>query len=289
MRAFLPYLLVSLVLLALALLIWLKSRRYDEAELISKRLEGVAQTAKKAPMNWLQRQFDRAGLRPENSRIALAVCIILPVLLMLFDFMLGLALLAFIVVAVLLFLQWRYRQRMEKLIRQLPRFLDHVVRGLYTGRTLGDAMFHAHEEAQDPLYSIVDKVKRNVSLGVAFPDSFQEVADRYSVKELQILALGIRVNSRYGGNMTDLISNIIHFINEREKLAGQLRAMTGETRISAGVLAVVPSAIAAYILIMNPSYLTGMWHDPSGRHWILFALGLQLSGVLIIWRMMRSL
>ena len=156
-------------------------------------------------------------------------------------------------------------------------------------RTLGDAMFSAHDEMQEPLYGIIGKVRRNVSLGVAFPDSFQEVADRYAVKELQILALGIRVNAQYGGNMSDLLANIIRFINEREKLAGQLRAMTGETRISAGVLAVVPIAIASYILFMNPTYLTSMWHDPSGRHWILFALGLQVSGVFVIWRMMRSI
>lgn len=289
MRVFLPYLLISLVMVAFAVLVWMKSRRYDESELIARRMEGVAQTTRKVPMNWLQREFDRAGLKPENSRVALILCVGLPVVMMLFDFLLGLALLVLLVVGALLFLQWRYRKRMEQLIRQLPRFLDHVVRGLYTGRTLGDAMFSAHEESHDPLYGIIAKVKRNVALGVAFPESFQEVADRYEAKELQILALGIRVNSRYGGNMSDLISNIIRFINEREKLAGQLRAMTGETRISATVLAIVPSAIAAYILVMNPVYLTDMWHDPSGRHWILFALALQMSGVFVIWRMMRSL
>ncbi|HEX6590932.1 MAG TPA: type II secretion system F family protein [Moraxellaceae bacterium] len=289
MNAFLPYLVVSLVLVLAAVLLLVKSRRSGEAESISRRLEGVTPTVKVVRQDWLQRQFERAGLKPENSRLVLIVCLLLPVLLMLVNIMLGLILLLAVLGGFMLFLQWRYRKRMEQLIRQLPRFLDHVVRGLYTGRTLGDAMFSAHEEMQDPLYSIMGKVRRNVALGVAFPDSFQEVADRYAVKELQILALGIRVNSRYGGNMTDLISNIIRFINEREKLAGQLRAMTGETRISAGVLAVVPTAIAAYIMVMNPTYLTSMWSDPSGRSWILIAIALQFTGIAIIWRMMRSI
>lgn len=289
MNAFLPYLMVSLAMVLGAVVLFFKSRRSGEAERISQRLEGVTPTVKTVRLDWLQRQFERAGLKPENSRLVLIVCLVLPVLLMVINFMLGLILLVAMVVGLVLFLQWRYRKRMEQLIRQLPRFLDHVVRGLYTGRTLGDAMFNAHDEMQDPLYSIMGKVRRNVALGVAFPDSFQEVADRYAVKELQILALGIRVNSRYGGNMSDLISNIIRFINEREKMAGQLRAMTGETRISAGVLAAVPTAIAAYIMVMNPTYLTGMWNDPSGRNWILFAIALQLTGIAIIWRMMRSI
>ncbi|MDQ8036061.1 MAG: type II secretion system F family protein [Pedobacter sp.] len=289
MHALLPYAMVSLMLLLLALVIWLKSRRIGEAEHISQRLEGMVEEAARARLNWLQQQFERAGLNPENSRIALIVCFAVPLLLMIFSAKLGFGAFIFLGMAMYFFLQWSYHKRMEKIIRQLPRFLDHVVRGLYTGRTLGDAMFSAQEEVQDPLYDIIGKVKRNVSLGVALPDSFQEVADRYAVKELKILALGIRVNARYGGNMSDLISNIIRFINEREKLAGQLRAMTGETRLSAGVLAVVPSAIAAYIMIMNPTYITSMWNDPSGRNWILFALALQCSGIMVIWRMMRSI
>lgn len=289
MSVFLLYIMISAALLFMAFMIWVKSRRIGEAERISQRLEGMVEAVARARLNWLQQQFDRAGLNPESSRIALMVCAFIPLVLVFFNPVLGLGAFVFLVLSVLILVQWSYHKRMAKLIRQLPRFLDHVVRGLYTGRTLGDAMFSAQEEVQDPLHGIIGKVRRNVELGVALPDSFQEVADRYEIKELQILALGIRVNTRYGGNMSDLISNIVRFINEREKLAGQLRAMTGETRLSAVVLAIVPSAIAAFIMIMNPSYLTGMWNDPSGRNWILFALALQCSGILIIWRMMRSI
>ncbi len=289
MHVFLPYLVICSGLVLLALFLWVKSRRIEEAERISQRLGGAVENAARSRLDWLERQFDRAGLNPAYSRMALLVCMGVPALFMFFSVRIGFGALVFSCLALFLLLQWSYHKRMVKLIRQLPRFLDHVVRGLYTGHTLGDAMFSAQEEVQDPLYGMIGKVKRNVALGVALPDSFQEMADRYAVKELQVLALGIRVNARYGGNMSDLISNIIRFITEREKLAGQLRAMTGETRLSAGVLAVVPAAIAAFIMIMNPSYLTGMWNDPSGRNWILFALALQCSGVLIIWRMMRSI
>lgn len=285
----LPYLIVSLAMLLLAFVLWLKSRRTGEAEHISQRLEGMVEEVARARLNWLQQQFERAGLNPKHSPPVLIVCVAIPLVLMLFSVKLAFGSLIFLLLGIWLFLQWSYHKRMARVIRQLPRFLDHVVRGLYTGRTLSDAMFSAQSEVQDPLYGIIAKVKRNVSLGVALPDSFQEIADRYAIKELQVMALGIRVNARYGGNMSDLISNLIHFITEREKLSGQLRAMTGETRLSAVVLAVVPTAIAAFIMIMNPSYLTGMWNDPSGRNWILFALALQCSGILIIWRMMRSI
>jgi hypothetical protein len=52
-----------------------------------------------------------------------------------------------------------------------------------------------------------------------------------------LFALGLKVNHRYGGNASELLENLIKMIREREQAARQLSAMTGETRITAVVLA----------------------------------------------------
>ena len=118
--------------------------------------------------------------------------------------------------------------------------------------------------------------------------SLQEVAELYEVEELRILALGVSVNHRYGGNTSDLLDSIVKLIHEREKLSRQLHAMTGETRISAYVLAGVPSALGGYILASNPGYLLNMWADGTGRFLLLASLGLQLLGCYALWRMLKS-
>ena len=109
------------------------------------------------------------------------------------------------------------------------------------------------------------RVQRNVQLGVSLPDAASDFAELYDKDELRLFALGLKVNHRYGGNASELLENLIKLIREREQAARQLSAMTGETRMTALVLALLPVTVAGYFLIANPKYLMSMWNDGSGQ------------------------
>jgi tight adherence protein B len=188
-----------------------------------------------------------------------------------------------------LYVQWRYQRRLKRMIEQLPPLLDHSVRSLKSGRTLADAVLGAIDAAEDPLKNAMGRVQRNVQLGVSLPDAASDFAELYNKDELRLFALGLKVNHRYGGNASELLENLIKMIREREQAARQLSAMTGETRITAVVLALLPVALAGYFLVSNPKYLLAMWNDGSGQMMLMSALGLQVFGCLALWRMLRSL
>lgn len=188
-----------------------------------------------------------------------------------------------------LFIALRYRQRLLRMIDQLPIFLDHVVRSLKSGRALGDALMLAMENAPEPLRGAMARTRRNVQRGMGLGDALQDFADLYERDEFQVLALGVRVNQRYGGNSTELLNNLIRLIREREQSARKLRAMTGETRISAYVMGGLPLALACYIFVTNPLFMLGMWESSTGRTVLLLAFVLQVLGSFSLWRMMRSL
>ena len=69
----------------------------------------------------------------------------------------------------------------------------------------------------------------------------------------------------------------------------QLKAMTGETRMTAVVLALLPVGMAGYFLITNPNYLMHMWHDDSGQMMLMLAFAMQALGCVALWRMLRSI
>ncbi|MBG7009601.1 type 4b pilus Flp biogenesis protein TadB [Pseudomonas aeruginosa] len=280
--------LLGLTALTLAFMGWRAGRN----EQVLERLLGRPETAERPrSSHWLARQLRRAGI--QHSRPWLVGALLVTLLLagagqrllgfpgLLAGLLLALPLLRGI-------LGMLYRRRLKRMIRQMPRFLDQVVRSLHAGRTLGDALMQAVEDAEDPLRDIFGLARNHVLLGIHLPEALQEVAELYEVEELRILALGVSVNHRYGGNTTDLLDGIVRLIHEREKLSRQLHAMTGETRISAYVLAGVPSALGGYILASNPGYLLNMWADGSGRFLLLASLGLQLLGCYALWRMLKS-
>src|SRR5690606_13564075 len=130
------------------------------------------------------------------------------------------------------------------------------------------------DSAREPLQGALQRVRRNVQLGVPLEDAVSEMAELYDQDELRLFALGLRINQRYGGNASELLENLIKLIREREQGARQLRAMTGETRVTAWILGALPLAMVGYFLLSNPGYLLSMWQDAHGQLMLIFAFAL---------------
>ncbi|EGH47866.1 type II secretion system protein [Pseudomonas syringae pv. pisi str. 1704B] len=51
----------------------------------------------------------------------------------------------------------------------------------------------------------------------------------------------------------------------------------------------MPISMAGYFLAVNPSYLLHMWDDESGKIMLSVAFALQVTGCVVLWRMLRSI
>ncbi|MCE6979497.1 type II secretion system protein F [Pseudomonas frederiksbergensis] len=285
--------LICLTLLGLSIRLFYNGLRQTGIDrTLGRLMQGQPQLAV-AKSSWagLERAFLRAGLGRPTERLGLWL------LLWALGILLGFALASWIGLLVLLlmpplalrlYISWCYQRRLKRMIEQLPPLLDHTVRSLKSGRTLADAVLVAIDAAEDPLKNAMGRVQRNVHLGVSLPDAVTDFAELYEKDEFRLFALGLKVNHRYGGNASELFENLIKMIRERDQAARQLRAMTGETRITAVVLALMPVGLAAYFLLSNPKYLLAMWNSSSGQMMLATAFGLQVVGCLALWRMLRS-
>lgn len=286
--------LICLLLLGLSGWMFYHGVRKTERERVLSRLaEGQPdQTPQHHSWNGLERAFTRAGLGQPGERLGLwlaawALCMLLGYLLA--DWIGLLAGTFGPPVLLRLYVSWRYQRRLKRMIEQLPPLLDHSVRSLKSGRTLADAVLGAIESSNDPLKEAMGRIPRNVQLGVNLPEAVSDFAELYDQDELRMFALGLKVNHRYGGNASELLENLIKLIREREQGARQLSAMTGETRMTAWVLGVLPLLLVAYFMLTNPGYMLGMWHDPTGQKMLIAAICLQIFGCLALWRMLRSI
>ncbi|CAI8739016.1 tight adherence protein B [Pseudomonas sp. IT-232MI5] len=284
---------ICLTLLGLSIRLFLQGLRKTATEKVLNRLAaGQPQLATEKPV-WvgLERMFLRAGLGRPTERFGLWLS--LWALAMALGYFLadwiGLLLMIFIPpLALRLYIAVLYQRRVKRMIEQLPQLLDHTVRSLKSGRTLSDAVMGGIEASEDPLKKAMGRVQRNVQLGVNLPDAVSDFAELYEQDELRMFALGLKVNHRYGGNASELLENLIKLIRERDQGARQLRALTGETRMTAWVLGSLPLLLVSYFMLTNPGYMLGMWNDASGQHMLISAAVLQVFGSLALWRMLRS-
>ena len=296
------FLAMSVMMLAPALLLFYASKKAKEREAVLSQFEKVIPRAysDSKPMRrqdqWLPVLYMRAsiyfGFELQRKHVFMFVAgLLLLGLICNLIWGLDIALLAMGTAMVLfgfVLPYLRLRRRRRTMVEQIPIFIDQVLRSLSTGRSVEGAMRQVIAETPDPLATVLDPVVRATDLGANFTEALQDATRLHGIKELGLIALAIRISNNYGSSPTGLLSSVMQMIRQREQAQRELSAMTGETKISAWVLSLTPILIVTYMLFVNPGYLDMMLNDPTGIIVFRVGLGLQLFGILVFWRMLKS-
>ncbi len=292
---------LALLLLMGAVLALLRARRMEQINKVMNRLEAIAflnqgnDKSREVDRPWLIRIEDwlqRVGL-PLTPGLALTLLAgTMLTAWIVWQVLGGLEALLWVGFATTLGIlvpQVRYKQKVNKLVSQIPLFIDQVVRGLVSGRNIEGAFKLASESLDEPLLELINRVQRNVELGADLGDAMRDAARFYDVKELHMLALAVHTSRVYGGSPREMLESIVSLIRQREQMQRELRAMTGETRVTAWVLGLMPMLIVFYLVSTSPGYIATMWDQESGRTIMMVAGTLQALGGLILWSMVKSI
>ncbi|HET8881118.1 MAG TPA: type II secretion system F family protein [Solimonas sp.] len=243
------------------------------------------------PLRWLCHLIWRTGVELPPStvlRVVVVAALIIVLLFAMLGVFAGLALSVFAIVIGWFVLSQRAARRRIRIIEQFPAFLESTIRVLAAGNTLEEALSSASREAPEPIKPLFVSVGRQVRLGAPLESVLMQMAEIHQLRDLKVMALAASINRKFGGSLRNVLRSLISGIRSRESAARELRALTAETRFSALVLAIIPVALMIYIVWQNPGYYTQMWADHKGRILLCSALGLQVAGMLVIWRMMKS-
>jgi len=135
-------------------------------------------------------------------------------------------------------------------------------------------------EFADPARAEFRKTLDEINFGVSYEDALRNMAERVDCPDLKFFALSVIIQRQSGGNLAEILDKISSLIRERFKLMGKVKALTGEARISAIILSLLPFFMAAAIYILNRGYLEILFREPVGR--IMTGLALVLMGLGIV-------
>ena len=100
------------------------------------------------------------------------------------------------------------------------------------------------------------------------------LAQRTGIIELRILAVALLVQSRTGGNLVELLSNLSKMVTKRIKMQQRVKTLTSEGRMQATVLMVLPALAFVGLLVLSPAY--------GVRCWIILAAGRNRSSPMTV-------
>jgi len=84
-----------------------------------------------------------------------------------------------------------------------------------------------------------------------------------------------------------VLDHVADTIRDRNRVRGQVRALSAEGRLSAGILFALPFVMCVVIQILNPEYFKEVTSHTVGQVMLVFGLGLLIVGGLWMRRLVR--
>ncbi len=303
---------IALLMAAAGLLLWdvstrrqarLKARRHIEAQLAPEPAPAVAlgdlrfgaplpEPEAEEPDSVLERLpvpgWAQGAVTPELLYGGLAVIGVLFVLAWLLTDALRAVGLAVLLLLGGVFVMWLRVQKMRReLVRLLPGFLDILVRLVAVGNSIQSAFQTAVGSTKQPLRAHLDSALAMARAGFDLDQALLQVARKVQVPEMFLLSAIVGLSARYGGRSEALLERVGNFMRDREESEEELSALTAETRLSAWVLGLLPIVVGGALILINGDYFARMWNDPTGRNLVYGAAGLQLAGIVLLYRLAK--
>jgi tight adherence protein B len=174
------------------------------------------------------------------------------------------------------------RARLAKFASQLPDALELVARALRAGHSLQAGLHVVAEEMPAPIADEFGRVFEESNLGIPLEDAMKNMCDRVPNLDLRFFVTSVGIQRQTGGDLAEILDKIGYVIRERFRILGQVKALTGEGRLSGVVLIALPFALFGFMLNTKPDYIEPLWTTDLGRKMSVAAIVAQIIGALVI-------
>jgi tight adherence protein B len=174
------------------------------------------------------------------------------------------------------------RARLKKFAAQLSDALELVARALRAGHSLGAGMHVVAEEMPAPIADEFSRVFEETNLGIPIEEAMRSMCERVPNLDLRFFVTSVSIQRQTGGDLAEILDKIGYVVRERFRILGQVKALTGEGRLSGVVLIALPFALFGFMLNIKPDYVETLWTTDLGKKMSVFAIIAQILGALVI-------
>ena len=178
---------------------------------------------------------------------------------------------------------WNKRRvRLNRFASQLSDALELVARALRAGHSLGAGMHVVAEEMPSPIADEFGRVFEEQNLGIPIEEAMRSMCDRVPNLDLRFFVTSVAIQRQTGGDLAEILDKIGYVIRERFRILGQVKALTGEGRLSGVVLIALPFALFGFMLNAKPDYVEPLWTTDLGKKMSIAAIIAQILGAVVI-------
>jgi len=173
-------------------------------------------------------------------------------------------------------------KRVKAFDMQLNEGLVMISNALKAGYSFLQSLAVAAEETQPPFSTEFKILLKELSLGIPLEDGLNNLYDRISSEDLQLIINAILIQKDVGGNLSEIIENIAETIRERQRIKNEVKTLTAQGKLSGLIIMIMPSFLGVVIYLFDNSYIEMLFVTLPGRLMLGTAFFSQLLGWLFI-------
>ena len=180
------------------------------------------------------------------------------------------------------FLPRLWLRRLEKkrrlaIERQLADVINLLANALKAGHSTQQALATVAEAGREPMGSELQRVVREVQLGLELDVALRNVNERLKSKDFDMLVTAVIIHRRVGGNLADVLNKISHTVRERVMMHGEVRVITAQARASGYIITGLPFAVGGMLSVISPGFERPLFQSPLG--WGMVTVGLIMVSI----------
>lgn len=177
--------------------------------------------------------------------------------------------------------------RKRRFQAQLVDALFILSSSLRAGLSLTQAVEVLEQEMPPPASQEFGLVIKAHRLGRSFEEALQSLNERMPCEELNLITTAILLGRETGGDVTEVIAQLITTIREKKKLNDKVMTLTLQGRLQAYIMSVLPILFAMFVRTFNPRYFDVLLRDATGQLLIAMAVGLWLVGMVLLLKLSK--
>jgi tight adherence protein B len=178
-------------------------------------------------------------------------------------------------------IQFTGTREKRKFESQLPDTLTLLSTSLRAGYSLLQATEAVSSEAPDPTAREFQRAIAEARLGRTVTQSLEGVVERTKSNDFEWAVMAIEIQREVGGNLAEVLQTVADTMRARNRLKGEIRALTAEGRISAIVLGSMPFLLFGFLWTSNREYLQPLLDSVFGQ--IAIGVGVLLMAGGLFW------
>lgn len=174
------------------------------------------------------------------------------------------------------------RKRRDKVILQIPGFLDILAGQVKAGHSLQEALSGTIPLLPVEIRKEISWISQLCRLGTPLTEALLSWEERLPCEEVALVVRPLRIALPAGGNIVDLLLHSRDILRSKQRMEEKMRSMTAQARLQAKVLTLLPPVFVAVLSRVDPDFYPSCTGTVQGKAILAVSVILMLLGWLTI-------